>query len=416
MPAPGDILGHYRVEEFLGEGAFGAVFRGEDIRLGRKVAIKVPHANREEDAGAWGQLLQEARAASALNHPNICATYDIGEDEGVNYIALEFVDGRTLSDVVRSGPLPPSLALDYASQIAKGLAHAHGRGIIHRDLKASNVMISTGGEAKLLDFGLARHLDAATIESVARSRQSLAEIGTTAGTLCYMAPEVLRGKPPGPSSDLWSFGALLHEMLLGRLPFKGETAFELTMAIMVEAPEPLPSTIPGSVRAVVESCMQKEPENRVANAHELLVQLEAARASTEPKPKRARAWQIRVAAAAAFLAVILGLALAWRRHESKPVPPKIEVIQKAALAPGTAPAIPAKPAAAPSASQKRPSTGSHSRPPSGDPNVDVWVNLKTRVYHCPGTRWYKKTADGTLEKQRRAQLDGYHAASNRPCE
>src|ERR1700722_19872318 len=135
MPAPGEILGHYRIEQLLGEGAFGAVFRGEDVRLGRKVAVKVPHA-KGEDPAAWGQLLQEARAASALNHPNICATYDIGEDDGVNYIAMEYVEGQPISSLISSGPLAVDLALSYAGQIAKGLEHAHARGIIHRDLKA----------------------------------------------------------------------------------------------------------------------------------------------------------------------------------------------------------------------------------------------------------------------------------------
>src|SRR5579859_2440145 len=241
MPTPGDILGHYRIEEFLGKGAFGAVFRGEDVRLGRKVALKVPHAKAEEDPdpAAWGQLLQEARAAATLNHPNICATYDIGEDAGINYIAMEYVEGQSLSDLLRSGALSPQLALSYAIQIAKGLDHAHARGIIHRDLKASNVMITSEGQAKLLDFGLARRLDPGVIESMSQSRRSMSEIGNIAGTLSYMAPEVLRGKTAGPSSDLWSLGALIHEMVSARLPFKGETPFELTMAIMVEAPQPL---------------------------------------------------------------------------------------------------------------------------------------------------------------------------------
>jgi eukaryotic-like serine/threonine-protein kinase len=417
MPAPGDILGHYRIEEPLGKGAFGAVFRGEDVRLGRKVAIKVPHVKGEEDAAAWGQLLQEARAASALNHPNICATYDIGEEAGVNYIALEYVEGQTLSDLIRSGPVSTILALSYASQIAQGLEHAHARGIIHRDLKASNVMITSDGHAKLLDFGLARHIDPGTMESVMQSRQSLAEIHSIAGTLSYMAPEVLRGKPPRPASDLWSLGALLYETLSGRLPFKGETAFELTMAIMVETPEPLSSSVPESVRSLVEKCLRKEPDDRFANAREVLDSLEAARASIVGRANQARSWKAPLGIALASLVAIFAMGLVWRSRQTRSHAPQVAVIQKESPKDQQANPAPSAPApATPSEVPKRSSTSSPSRQFPGNPNVEVWVNLKTRIYHCPGTRWYKKTADGTLLKQRQAQLQGYKPASHDVCE
>jgi eukaryotic-like serine/threonine-protein kinase len=415
MLAPGDILGHYRIEEPLGEGSFGAVFRGEDVRLGRKVAIKVPRAKGENNAAAWGQLLEEARAASALNHPNICATYDIGEEAGVNYIALEYVEGQTLSDRIRSGPLSTVLALSYASQIAKGLEHAHARGVIHRDLKASNVMITPDGQAKLLDFGLARRLDPQAIESVTKSRRSLAEIGNIAGTLSYMAPEILRGKPPRPASDIWSLGALLYEMLSGRLPFKGETTFELTMAIMVEEPEPLPSSVPGSVRSLVEKCLRKEPADRFPNASEVLDRLEAARTSLVERAAQARSWRVPVAVTLAFLTVIFAIGLVWRSRHSRRAP-RVTVLQKAPSPQDPKPS-PATIASAPAS--KSPTT-KHSALPSrqfpGNPNVEVWVNLKTRIYHCPGTRWYKKTADGTLLKQRQAQIQGYKPASPGVCQ
>jgi serine/threonine protein kinase len=418
MPVPGDILGHYRIEEFLGEGAFGAVYRGEDVRLGRKVALKVLHAKggQEPDPAAWGQLLQEARAASALNHANICATYDIGEDEGINYIALEYVDGQTLSHLLRSGPLSPDLALSYAIQITRGLEHAHAHGIIHRDLKASNVMITLEGQAKLLDFGLARRLDPGVIESMSQSRRSLAEMGNIAGTLSYMAPEVLRGKTAGPSSDLWSLGALVHEMVSAHLPFEGETPFELTMAIMVEAPEPLPATVPESIRALVTKCLQKEPQNRFLTAQELLEQLESARASIARHDGKASPWLTRSAVAVISLIAIIGTAFIWRSHEAKPVPPKIEVLQKAPPPAETAPDISLKPVPPPP-NQKHPPASAQAHKTSGNPKVEVWVNLKTSKYHCPGSYWYKKkTANGALMTQGQAQLKGYHPASNEVCE
>jgi len=284
MPVPGEIFGQYRVEEKLGEGGFGAVFRGEDLRLHRKVALKIPHRHGDEDAETWGRLLREARAASALNHPNICAIYDIGEVDDRNYIALEYVEGRRLGDVIRDGPLPALAALTYAGQIGTALAHAHSRGIIHRDLNASNVIITPEGQAKLLDFGLARRFDSQTIEALTQSRQSLADTGHAAGTLCYMAPEVLRGKPASVRSDLWSLGALLHQSLCGKLPFQAETPFELSLAIMLEEPQPLPPEVPAAARAVAAKCLQKEPANRFETAQQVVATLEEARAAIEGKP------------------------------------------------------------------------------------------------------------------------------------
>jgi serine/threonine protein kinase len=319
MPAPGEIFGHYRVEEKLGEGAFGVVFRGEDLRLHRKVALKIPRRCGNEDAEAWGRLLREARAASALNHPNICAIYDIGEVDDRNFIALEYVEGRALSDVIRDGLLPAPTALTYAGQMAAALAHAHSRGIIHRDLKAANVVITSEGQAKLLDFGLARRLDSQTIEALSQSRQSLADIGHAAGTLCYMAPEVLRGKPATVRSDLWSLGALLHESLCGKLPFQAETPFELSLAIMLEEPKALSPEVPAAARAVVAKCLQKEPTKRYENAEELLEALEKARAALHAKRARwVRRW---FGLAGVLLVLTAGLGLSGDAVTSPPFGP-----------------------------------------------------------------------------------------------
>jgi eukaryotic-like serine/threonine-protein kinase len=413
MVATGEIFGHYRIEEKLGGGTFGTVFRARDVRLDREVAVKILHHEDSEDETELGRVLQEGRAASALNHPNICAIYDAGEEDGLHYIAMEYVEGWTLAELVEGGPLPVPKALDYVAQMAGALAHAHSRGIIHRDLKASNVVITADNQAKLLDFGLARRLGAQQLEVATQSRQSLAEVGGLAGTLAYMAPEVLRGKPASASSDLWSLGAMLYQMLAGSLPFKGETPFELSLAIMVEAPAPLPPAVPRAVRAIVERCLEKEPEERYRSGEELAESLEAARAELEGGGERRPLFRrSRVLVAGAVLAAIMAAAVASRWYERKPptVPPAITVVQPSAAQPTQN-----VPATAPAASAASPSP-KPSRQYPGKPEILVWVNTKTRIYHCPGSRWYKNTADGALMPQRQAQQRGYRAAASKPCE
>ncbi len=409
MPAPGTILSHYRVEDKLGEGSFGAVFRGEDLRLHRKVALKIPHLRIDADGEAWGRLLREGRAASALNHPNICAIYDIGEDEGLHYIALEYAEGRTLSELIREGPLAALTALTYAGQIAAALAHAHNRGFVHRDLKSSNVVITAEGQAKLLDFGLARRLDSQTIEAMTQSRQSLADIGGAAGTLCYMAPEVLRGKPASVRSDLWSLGAMLHESLSGKLPFHGETPFELSLAIMLEQPQPLPATVPASTRAVAAKCLQKEPTKRYESAEQLVEALDKARAALDagPAPWYRRLLMIGVLS----LVLAAGLALAWRWHQetsARAAAPTVTVVQTPVPADN---AVPTPEVQAPSSTQNP--TQHH--PYQGTPGLKVWVNIKSGVYHCSeppnhsGDNW-------KVMSQIDAENNGYRASRNKACE
>jgi serine/threonine protein kinase len=413
MVATGEIFGHYRIEEKLGGGTFGTVFRARDVRLDREVAVKILHHEDSEDETELGRVLQEGRAASALNHPNICAIYDAGEEDGLHYIAMEYVEGWTLAELVEGGPLPVPKALDYVAQMAGALAHAHSRGIIHRDLKASNVVITADNQAKLLDFGLARRLGTQQLEVATQSRQSLGEVGGLAGTLAYMAPEVLRGKPPSASSDLWSLGAMFYQMLAGSLPFKGETPFELSLAIMVEAPPPLPPEVPRAVRAIVERCLEKEPEKRYRSGEELAESLEAARAELEGGGERRPLFRrSRVLVAGAVLAAIMAAAVASRWYERKPptVPPAITVVQPSAAQPTQN-----VPATAPAASAASPSP-KPSRQYPGKPEILVWVNTKTRIYHCPGSRWYKNTADGALMPQRQAQQRGYRAAASKPCE
>lgn len=417
MVTTGEIVGHYRIEEELGGGTFGTVFRARDVRLDREVAIKILHHQDSEDEIELGRILQEGRAASALNHPNICAIYNAGEEDGLHYIAMEYVEGWTLAELIEADPLPVAKALDYVAQMAAALGHAHSRGIIHRDLKASNVVITADNYAKLLDFGLARRLDTQKLRAATHSRQSLGEFGGLAGTLAYMAPEVLRGKPATAASDLWSLGAMFYQMLTGALPFKGGTPFELSLAIMVEAPPPLPAELPHAVRSIVERCLEKDPGKRFRSGEELAQRLEATRAQLEgPAERSTRPFRRpKVLAAGAVLVAVLAAAVAWKWHERKAVtavPPAITIVQ-----PSTAqPAVPQSLPSAPS----RPSPVSPSPKPArqypGKPQVLVWVNTKTGVYHCPGTRWYKNTAGGTLMTQRQAQQQGYRPAASKPCE
>ena len=421
MVAAGEIFGHYRIEEELGGGSFGTVFRAHDIRLDREVAIKILHPTDSEGEAELGRVLQEGRAASALSHPNICAIYDAGEEDGLHYIAMEYVEGWTLAELVEAGPLPVEKALDYAAQMAAALGHAHSRGIIHRDLKVANVVITAENQAKLLDFGLARRLDPQTLEAATKSRQSLAEAGGLAGTLAYMAPEVLRGKPATAASDLWSLGAMLYQMVTGSLPFKGETSFELSLSIMVEDPPPLPHEIPHAVRGIVERCLEKDPEKRFSSGEELAERIEAARAEIEgPSERKPYLRRTRIVAAAAVLTVVLAAGAAWKWYERRAgtiAPPPITAVQPSTaqpVAPKNAPTAAQNPSAATPTTS--PSSSKPSRKYPGKPAILVWVNSKTGIYHCPGSRWYKNTADGVLMAQKQAQQRGYRPAASKPCE
>ena len=269
----GRSLGHFRIESLLGAGGMGVVYRAHDTRLERPVALKLV-SDRSLDENARLHLSREARHASALNHPNICTIYEIGDFDNVPFIAMEYVDGQTLAAVVSNGPRPVSEALEYAGQIADALVHAHNRGIVHRDLKTANIAMGRDGRLKVLDFGVARRLPALEVEHVTRSNESVA--GVIAGTLPYMAPEVLRGEPADGRSDIWALGVILYEVLSARAPFTGRTGFELTSAILHEPPAPLPPHLPEAVAAIVERCLRKHPLERYQNATDVKGDLQAA--------------------------------------------------------------------------------------------------------------------------------------------
>ena len=258
----------------------GVVYRAYDTRLERTVALKLLGEGLAAGETPRRRLLEEARSASALNHPHICTIYEAGEAEGQAYIAMEHVDGRPLSALVANEALPVEALLRYATQIAGALAHAHERGIIHRDLKSANVVITPEGRAKVLDFGLARRLQEAEVSEATQSQASLEEAGAIAGTLRYMAPEALRGGQADARSDLWALGVLLYEMATGQLPFRGKTGFELSAAILRESPAALPRSVPAGLRAIIQRCLAKEPGQRYQRAGEVWAALEAVQSDT----------------------------------------------------------------------------------------------------------------------------------------
>ena len=275
-------LGHYRILEKLGAGGMGEVYRAHDEQLDREVAIKLLPASSSEDPTARARLLNEARAAAALNHPLICTIHEVGEANGLAYIAMELVEGRPLSEHVQGRALPLDEALRCGCQIADALAHAHERQILHRDLKSANVVLSADGRVKVLDFGLAKKMSKlgdATTHSLGRG--SLTEPGMLVGTIAYMAPEQLRGKPADARSDVWALGVVLYEVAAGKRPFRGDSGFELSSNILNQSAAVFPRDVPVALRAVIEKCLEKEPARRYQRATEVRAALEAIKAGTE---------------------------------------------------------------------------------------------------------------------------------------
>ncbi len=270
---PGDRLGPYQIERFLGAGGFGSVYRALDPRLARPVAIKVLSDEIVADADRLRRFREEARAAASLNHPHICSVHEVERDQGVDYIVMELVDGRPLSELISPHGLPVPTTVRYGTQIADALGHAHARGIAHGDLKARNVMVNRAGEAKIVDFGLARRVHTAE-EATGTVTPPAGIEGSTTGTPAYMAPEMLRGENADKRSDIWALGVLLHEMVTGTLPFPGRTLAEMTSAILRDAPRPPPTDVPPGLSAVIRRCLAKEPGERYQAAGEVRSALE----------------------------------------------------------------------------------------------------------------------------------------------
>ena len=342
---PKDRLGPYEIQALLGVGGMGEVYRGRDTRLGRDVALKVISPGRLDDAELRRRFELEARAASVLNHPSIVTIYDVGQTDGVEWIAMEWVEGRTLREALVEGPLALSNALSIARQIAEGLAIAHAKGIVHRDLKPENVMLTIEGRTKILDFGLARQTVVDSLEgpgagsgvaTMAGLPSDPTVQGAILGTVGYMSPEQASGRPVNFHSDQFSFGLILYEMLAGRRAFSRPTAVQTLSAIITDEPAPLASIrsdTPPGLQNLISRCLAKRPEDRFASTREIVVALEyvgtgasAVTAAAPPAvslpsteivtsaPPAARKRHLRRVALpiGAVVAVILG-ALAWYR-------------------------------------------------------------------------------------------------------
>ena len=282
MPlSPGSRLGPYEVVSPLGAGGMGEVYRAKDPRLGREVAIKVLAESFTKDQDRLKRFEHEARSAGALNHPGLLTVFDVGTHDGGPYIVSELLDGGSLRTLLAGHGLSPRKALDYAVQIARGLSAAHEKGIVHRDLKPENIFVTKDDRAKILDFGLAklsRPSEVFKLDKSAETMSSPTNPGTVLGTVGYMSPEQVQGVPAGPTADIFSFGAVLYEMLSGQRAFRGATAVERMNAILKEDPPELqdPSgRIPPVLDRLVRRCLEKRPEHRFHSAHDLGLALEA---------------------------------------------------------------------------------------------------------------------------------------------
>src|SRR5262252_6197574 len=284
--APGLQLGPYEVVAALGSGGMAEVYRARDTRLGREVALKVVNESLVTNPDLVRRFEQEVRLAGSLNHPNLVAVYDVGHHEGSPFLVTELLQGESLRKRLARGPIPVKTALDWAAQLARGLAAAHERGVVHRDVKPDNIFVGTGGLVKLLDFGIAKLNEIAPVgaprglmDATETPTGGATRTGAMLGTPGYMSPEQLRGESVDARSDVFSLGAVIYEMLAGQRPFPG-SLLESGYAILHHEPAPLSDGLPPTLVQIVNRCLEKAPARRFQSASDLAFDLELLRDPT----------------------------------------------------------------------------------------------------------------------------------------
>ena len=315
----GDRLGPYEILAPLGAGGMGEVYRGRDTRLGRVIAIKVL-SERFATPGARERFLREARACSALSHPNICAIYDLGESDGRPFLVMELLEGETLRHLIGSQPVNPERALEFAIQLTRALEAAHAKGIVHRDIKPANVMITPQGQIKVLDFGLAKISSPTSVPADEQQETAVMDDltvpGTTMGTYAYMSPEQARGGAVDARSDIWSMGVVLYEMATGSQPFAGPTTAAVLEGLLTKQPDSLRQRnpqAPSELQPIILKALEKDPSRRYQSASELRADLERIARGTAPKASSLPGRRTAVAAVAALVVLALG-GVFWFRH------------------------------------------------------------------------------------------------------
>src|SRR5215468_9969869 len=328
----GTKLGRYEIRSKVGEGGMGEVYQGRDTQLGRDVAVKILPTNVSTDSDRLRRFEQEACAASALNHPNILVVHDIGTHDGTTYVVSELLEGETLRKRISGTPLAQRRAIDYALQIANGLAAAHEKGIVHRDLKPDNIFVTNDGRVKILDFGHAKltQPDGNQSQTDVPTRRVDTDPGVVMGTVGYMSPEQLKGRPVDQRSDIFSFGAILYEMLSGRRAFHGESAAETMSAVLKEDPPELSDTnktVSPGLERLVNHCLEKNPEGRFHSARDVAFALEALSGSASSFDKtisvatpglQSRTRERLIWIAAVTVPLIIAIALAFSNFRRAP--------------------------------------------------------------------------------------------------